>query len=88
MRNISQVETYSRSLEQVSMQVEQVFEQLKRQTDSIGMNWSDTQFNEFHAQFNESIIKQIKGICSTLQRLSVYCKKQCEYHRMSQQHRL
>ena len=88
MRNISQVENYSQNLQQVGMQVEQVFERLRRQTDEIGQNWSDSQFNEFRAQFNESIIKQVKGICATLQRLSDYSKKQCEFHRMSQQHRL
>lgn len=88
MRNISQVETYAKSLQQVSVQVEQVFDRLKRQTDIVGQNWSDSQFNEFRAQFNESIVKQIQGIAATLQRLSDYTKKQCEFHRMAQQHRL
>jgi uncharacterized protein YukE len=88
MKNISQVENYSKNLHTISIQVEQVFDKLKRQTDEIGQNWSDSQFNEFRAQFNESIIKQIKGLCATLQRLSEYSKKQCEFHRMSQQHRL
>ena len=88
MKNISQVENYSKNLHTISVQVEQVFDKLKRQTDEIGQNWSDSQFNEFRAQFNESIIKQIKGLCATLQRLSEYSKKQCEFHRMSQQHRL
>ena len=68
--------------------MEQVFDKLKRQTDQVGQNWSDSQFNEFRAQFDESIIKQIKGICSTLQRLSEYSKKQCEFHRMAKQHKL
>ena len=88
MKDISRVETYSKSLMQVSQQVEQVFKKLKKQTDIIGQNWSDSQFNEFRAQFNESIIKQIKGTCATLQRLSEYTKKQCEFHRMAQQHKL
>ncbi len=88
MKNISQVENYAKSLQQVGQQVEQVFDKLKRQTDQIGQNWSDSQFNEFRAQFNESIIKQIKGTCQTLLRLSNYTKKQCEFHRMSQQHKL
>ena len=69
MRNISQVETYAKSLEQVSRQVEQVFDKLS-------------------AQFNENILKQVKGTCATLQRLSDYIKKQCEFHRMAQQQRL
>lgn len=88
MKDISRVETYSKSLMQVSQQVEQVFDKLKKQTDIIGQNWSDSQFNEFRAQFNESIVKQIKGTCATLQRLSEYTKKQCEFHRMAQQHKL
>ncbi len=88
MKDISRVETYSKSLMQVSQQVEQVFDKLKKQTDIVGQNWSDSQFNEFRAQFNESIVKQIKGTCATLQRLSEYTKKQCEFHRMAQQHKL
>ena len=75
MKDISRVETYSKSLMQVSQQVEQVFDKLKKQTDIVGQNWSDSQFNEFRAQFNESIVKQIKGTCATLQRLSEYTKK-------------
>ena len=88
MRDISQVETYARSLEQVSRQVEQVFGKLKQQTDVIGLNWSDSQFNEFRAQFNENIINQIKGVCADLRRHSDYAKKQCEHHRRAQQDRL
>ena len=88
MKNISQVENYAKSLQQVSLQVEQVFDKLKRQTDQIGQNWSDSQFNEFRAEFNERIIKQIKGTCQTLQRLSDYTKKQCEHHRRSQEIKL
>ncbi len=88
MRNIAQVESYARSLEQVSQQVNQVFQQLKKKTDEVGRNWSDSQFNEFRAQFDESIIRQIEGTCATLQRLSIYTKKQCEFHKMAQQHKL
>ncbi len=88
MRDISQVERYSDNLQRVSVQMEGVFDQLKRQTDQVGQNWSDSQFNEFRALFDESIIKQIKGICSTLQRLSEYSKKQCEFHRWAKQHKL
>lgn len=88
MRSIAQVESYARSLEQVSTQVQQVFQQLKRKTDEVGRNWSDSQFNEFRAQFDESIIRQIEGTCATLKRLSIYTKKQCEFHKMAQQHKL
>ena len=88
MRDISQVETYARSLQQVSQQVEQVFERLKLQTDQIGQNWSDSQFYEFRSQFNENIIKQIKGVCASLRRHSDYAKKQCEHHRRAQQDKL
>lgn len=88
MKNISQVENYARCLQEVSQYTEQNFDKLKKQTDMIGQNWSDAQFEEFQAQFNETIIKQIKGTCQTLLRLSEYAKKQCEIHRMAQQHRL
>lgn len=88
MRDISQVETYARSLQQVSQQVEHVFERLRQETDRTGQNWSDSQFNEFRAQFNENILKQIKGVCTSLHRLSDYAKKQCEHHRRAQQDKL
>ena len=88
MKDISRVERYAKSLQQVSLQVEKIFDQLKKQTDLVGQNWSDSQFNEFRAQFNESIIKQIKGTCATLLRLSEYTKKQCEFHNMAKRHRL
>lgn len=88
MKDISRVETYAKSLLRVSQELEQVFDKLKKQTDLVGQNWSDSQFNEFRAQFNESIIKQIKGTCATLRRLSEYAKKQYEFHRMAKQHKL
>ena len=88
MKDISRVETYAKSLLRVSQELDQGFDKLKKQTDLVGQNWSDSQFNEFRAQFNESIIKQIKGTCATLLRLSEYTKKQCEFHRMAQQHKL
>lgn len=88
MKDISRVENYAKNLLKISQYVEQIFDQLKRQTDEIGQNWSDSQFNEFRAQFNESIIKQIKGTCATLTRLSEYTKKQCEFHYLAKNHRL
>ena len=88
MKNISGVETYAGNLKKVSQQVDWIFKQLKKQTDSVGQNWSDSQFNEFREQFNQSIMKQIDGICLTLDRLSKYTKKQCEFHRMAQNHKL
>lgn len=88
MKNISQVEQYARELEGISRQVDETFTKLKRKTDEIGQNWSDTQFEQFHQIYNDVIIKQVKGTCETLQKLSVYAKKQCEFNRMAQQHKL
>ena len=88
MKNISGVENYARSLDRVCQDLKRTFNQLKKQTDFVGQNWSDSQFNEFRAQFNESIMKQIDGICLTLDRLSKYTKKQCEFHHMAKNHRL
>ena len=88
MKNINAVENYAKNLNSVSIQVKQVFERVKQQTEQISNNWNDTQFNSFRDQFNENIIKQVEGICMTLEKLSMYAKKQCEFHTMAQQHRL
>ncbi len=88
MKDIAQVEAYARELETSSKQVEQIFNKLKSKTDEIGQNWSDSQFQQFHQIFNDVIIKQVKGTCETLFKLSVYSKKQCEFNRMAAQHKL
>lgn len=88
MKDIAQVEQYARDLDVISRQVEDIFNKLKRKTDTVGQNWSDSQFQQFHQIFNDVIMKQTKGTCETLAKLSVYTKKQCEYNRMAQQHKL
>lgn len=87
MRNIAEVEQYAKNLENVSNQVKQVFDRVKHQTDQIGQNWNDTQFNTFREHFEQNIQKQVEGICMTLQRLALYAKKQCEFHYMTRQQR-
>lgn len=88
MKNISQVEQYAKDLENNARQVEEIFSKLKRKTDEIGQNWNDRQFQQFQQIYNDVIMKQIKGTCETLQKLSVYSKKQCEFNRMAEQHKL
>ncbi|MBQ0046760.1 MAG: WXG100 family type VII secretion target [Prevotellaceae bacterium] len=88
MRNIAEVEQYSKNLENISMQVTQVFQRLKQQTEQISQNWHDSQFQLYKEQFDQNITKEVEGICGTLQKLSIYAKKQCEFHRMAQQHHL
>ena len=88
MKNISQVEQYAKDLENNARQVEEIFSKLKRKTDEIGQNWNDRQFLQFQQIYNDVIMKQIKGTCETLQKLSVYAKKQCEFNRMAEQHKL
>lgn len=88
MKNIAQVEQYARDLEAISRQVAEIFGRLKRKTDEIGQNWSDSQFQQFQQIYNDVIMKQTKGTCETLQKLSIYTKKQCEFNRMAQQHKL
>lgn len=88
MQNIAEVEHYAKNLENVSIQVKQVFDHIKKQTDQISNNWHDTQFQMYHEQFNENILKEVEAICAQMQRLSIYAKKQCEFHRMAQQHHL
>lgn len=88
MKNISQVEEYAKRVESDAHKVEEIFSQLKRKTDEIGQNWNDRQFQQFQQIYNDVIVKQIKGTCETLQKLSVYTKKQCEFNRMAEQHKL
>lgn len=88
MKNISQVEQYAKDLEYTARQIEEIFSKLKRKTDEIGQNWADSQFQQFHQIYNDVIMKQAQGTVQTLQKLSVYTKKQCEYNRMAQQHKL
>lgn len=88
MQNIAEVEHYAKNLENVSIQVKQVFDHIKKQTDQISNNWHDTQFQMYHEQFNQNILKEVEAICAQMQRLSIYAKKQCEFHRMAQQHHL
>lgn len=88
MKNIAQVEQYAKDLDTISKQVADIFNQLKRKTDAIGQNWSDSQFQQFHQIYNDIIMKQTKGTCETLRKLSIYTKKQCEFNRMAQQHKL
>lgn len=88
MRDIAQVEEYSRLLENTAREVETIFTRLKNRTEEIGQNWADTQFQQFRQIYNDVIMKQTKGTCETLQKLSIYTKKQCEFNRMAQQHKL
>lgn len=88
MQNISQVEIYAKLLDSVNVEVTRIFDNLKRKTDEVGGNWSDAQFEQFHEMFNNNIIKQIKGICLTLENLSKYTKRQCQVHHQAQQIRL
>ena len=88
MKNIAQVEQYARDLEAISRQLAEIFGRPQRKTDEIGQNWSDSQFQQFQQIYNDVIMKQTKGTCETLQKLSIYTKKQCECNRMAQQHKL
>ena len=88
MKNIAQVEQYSKDLESMSNQINDLFNKLKKKTDNIGENWSDSQFQQFQQMFDDIIMKQAKGISETLVKLSMYTKKQCEYNRMAQNHKL
>ena len=88
MKNIAQVEQYSKYLESTSNQINDLFTKLKKKTDEIGQNWSDAQFQQFQQMFNDIIMKQAKGISETLVKLSAYTKKQCEFNRAAQNHKL
>lgn len=88
MKNISGVQEYARELDTISRNLMEIFQKLKRRTDEVGNNWQDAQFEQFHQIYNDVIMKQAEGTVQTLQKLSVYAKKQCEFNLMANQHKL
>ena len=88
MKSIQGVESYAKKLKERSRDIRLIFRELKKQTDYVSQNWSDKQFVQFRYTFNESMTKQIEGICRTLENLSEYTQKQCYIHRQAQQEKL
>ena len=88
MGNVSQVEQYGKSLNQVQQQMREIFEKLQQQTNSIGNIWKDDQFKNFEQEFNQTIVKNVNEVTTKMELMSNYVKKMVEIHRQAQSQKI
>ena len=88
MGNVSQVEQYGKSLNQVQQQMREIFKKLQQQTQSIGNIWKDDQFKNFEQEFNQTIVKNIYEVTVKMELMSNYVKKMVEIHRQTQNQKI
>ena len=88
MGNVSQVEQYGKSLNQVQQQMREIFKKLQQQTNSIGNIWKDDQFKNFEQEFNQTIVKNVNEVTAKLELMSHYVKKMVEIHRQAQSQKI
>ena len=88
MGNVSQVEQYGKSLNQVQQQMREIFKKLQQQTNSIGNIWKDDQFKNFEQEFNQTIVKNVNEVTTKMELMSNYVKKMVEIHRQPQNYKI
>ena len=88
MGNVSQVEHYGKSLNQVQQQMREIFKKLQQQTQSIGNIWKDDQFKNFEQEFNQTIVKNVNEVTTKMELMSTYVKKMVEIHRQAQSQKI
>ena len=88
MGNVSQVEQYGKSLDQVQQQMREIFKKLQQQTNSIGNIWKDDQFKNFEQEFNQTIVKNVNEVTAKMELMSHYVKKMVEIHRQAQNQKI
>lgn len=88
MGNVSQVEMYGKSLNQVQLQMREIFKKLQQQTKSVGNVWKDDQFKNFEQEFNQSIVKNINETTSKMELMAKYVEKMVQIHRMAQNQKI
>lgn len=88
MGNVSQVEQYGKSLNQVQQQMREIFKKLQQQTQSIGNIWKDDQFKNFEQEFNQTIVKNVNEVTTKMELMSHYVKKMVEIHRQAQNQKI
>ena len=88
MGNVTQVEQYGKSLDQVQQQMREIFKKLQQQTQSIGNIWKDDQFKNFEQEFNQTIVKNVNEVTTKMELMSNYVKKMVEIHRQAQSQKI
>lgn len=88
MGNVTQVEQYGKSLDQVQQQMREIFKKLQQQTNNLGNVWKDDQFKNFEQEFNQTIVKNINEVTIKMELMSIYVKKMVEIHRQAQNQKI
>ena len=88
MGNVSQVEQYGKSLNQVQQQMREIFKKLQQQTNSIGNIWKADQFKNFEQEFNQTIVKNVNEVTAKMELKSNFVKKMVEIHRQAQSQKI
>ena len=88
MGNVSQVEQYGKSLNQVQQQMREIFKKLQQQTNSIGNICKYDQFKNFEQEFNLTIVKNLNEVTGKMELMSNYVKKMVEIHRQAQSQKI
>lgn len=88
MKNVSQVEQYGKSLDNVQKQTREIYKRLQQKTKEIGSVWRDDQFKKFEQEFNQSIAKNINEITAKLEVMANYVDKMVEIHRQAQNQKI
>ena len=88
MGNVSQVEQYGKSLNQVQLQMREIFKKLQQQTKSVGNVWKDDQFKNFEQEFNQSIVKNINETTAKMELMAKYVEKMVQIHRQAQNQKI
>ena len=88
MGNVTQVEQYGKSLNQVQQQMREIFKKLQQQTNSIGNIWKADQLKTFEQELNQTIVKNINEVTVKMELMSNYVKKMVEIHRQAQSQKI
>ena len=88
MGNVSQVEQYGKSLNQVQLQMREIFKKLQQQTKSVGNVWKDDQFKNFEQEINQSIVKNINETTAKMELMAKYVEKMVQIHRQAQNQKI
>lgn len=88
MGNVTQVEQYGKSLDNVQKQTREIYKKLQAQTKTIGNVWKDDQFKNFEQEFNQNIVKSVNEMTAKMELMAKYVAKMVEIHRQAQQQKI
>jgi hypothetical protein len=81
MKNISQVENYSKNLKKAQDDLRRAIDIIRKQTEQIGHVWKDKQFESFQNDFDHNIKDPVLKAAMMIDAESDYIKKLIDLHR-------